>query len=146
MWIYVNNLDQVIWLAENWKWTWHLNLFSMTRVKTLLRHVCLNMYYLMYWVSEVDSPIFEFGYVLHCKQGCLSEGQTVQSLMRWLVQVISSGSTLFAKVSVMVYRDERTKCENVLFSATCCTIDYSSGNRKSTRSCHSFYTVEDETD
>ena len=24
MWIYINNLDQVIWLAENWKWVWHL--------------------------------------------------------------------------------------------------------------------------
>ena len=22
-------------LAENWKWAWHLNLFSMTKVKTL---------------------------------------------------------------------------------------------------------------
>ena len=32
MWIYINNLFQVIWLAENWKWVWHLNLFSMTRV------------------------------------------------------------------------------------------------------------------
>ena len=31
MWIYINHLDQVIWLAENWKWAWHLNLFSMTR-------------------------------------------------------------------------------------------------------------------
>ena len=29
---YINNLDQVIWLAENWKWAWHLNLFSGTRV------------------------------------------------------------------------------------------------------------------
>ena len=33
MWIYINNLDQVNWLAENEKWAWHLNLFSMTRVK-----------------------------------------------------------------------------------------------------------------
>ena len=30
---YIHNLDQVIWLAENWKWARHLNLFSMTRVK-----------------------------------------------------------------------------------------------------------------
>ena len=35
MWIYSNNPDQVIWLAENWKWAWHLNLFSRTRVNTL---------------------------------------------------------------------------------------------------------------
>ena len=32
MWIYSNNLDQVIWLAKNYKWMWHLNLFSRTRV------------------------------------------------------------------------------------------------------------------
>ena len=35
MWIYINNLDQVIWLAENLKWARHLNLFSRTRVKCL---------------------------------------------------------------------------------------------------------------
>ena len=34
LWIYNNNPDQAIWLAENWKWVLHLNLFSMTRVKT----------------------------------------------------------------------------------------------------------------
>ena len=33
MWIYINNLDQVIWLAENLTWVWHLNLCSMARVK-----------------------------------------------------------------------------------------------------------------
>ena len=33
MWIYIKILDQVIWLAENWKWAWPLNLFSMTMVK-----------------------------------------------------------------------------------------------------------------
>ena len=30
-WIYIN-LDQVIWLVENQKWAWHLNLFSLTRI------------------------------------------------------------------------------------------------------------------
>ena len=30
------NLYQVIWLAENQKWAWHLNLFSMTMVNSLL--------------------------------------------------------------------------------------------------------------
>ena len=35
MWIYINSLDQVIWLAENQKWMWHLNLFSRTRVNKL---------------------------------------------------------------------------------------------------------------
>ena len=33
MWIYINNPDQVIWLAENLKRVWHLNLFSRIRVK-----------------------------------------------------------------------------------------------------------------
>ena len=37
MWIYSNNPYQVIWLAENWKWAWHLNLFSMTRVNSPTR-------------------------------------------------------------------------------------------------------------
>ena len=31
-WICINNLDQIIWLAENYKWAWHLTLFSMARV------------------------------------------------------------------------------------------------------------------
>ena len=35
MWIYINNLDQVIWLAENFKRVWHLNLFSRTKVKSV---------------------------------------------------------------------------------------------------------------
>ena len=33
--IYINNPELVIWLAENWKWAWHLNLFSKTRVNTI---------------------------------------------------------------------------------------------------------------
>ena len=33
MWICIKIQNQVIWLAENQKWTWHLNLFSRTRVK-----------------------------------------------------------------------------------------------------------------
>ena len=35
MWICINNLDQVIWLAKNWKWAWHINLLSMARVNTI---------------------------------------------------------------------------------------------------------------
>ena len=33
MWICINNIDQVIWLAENWKLAWQFNLFNMTRIK-----------------------------------------------------------------------------------------------------------------
>ena len=36
IWLSIKNLDQVIWLAGNLKWAWHLNLFSMTRVNTPL--------------------------------------------------------------------------------------------------------------
>ena len=36
MWISIKNPDEVIWLAGNYKWAWHLNLFSMTRVKITL--------------------------------------------------------------------------------------------------------------
>ena len=32
MWICINNLDQVIWLADTQKRVWHLNIFNMTRV------------------------------------------------------------------------------------------------------------------
>ena len=35
MWISIKNSDQVIWLAGNWKWTWHLNLFSKERVNSV---------------------------------------------------------------------------------------------------------------
>ena len=34
MWIYSNNPDQAIWLAENYKWAWHVTLSSRTRVKS----------------------------------------------------------------------------------------------------------------
>ena len=33
IWVCINNLDQIIWLAENNKWVWHLSLFRMARVK-----------------------------------------------------------------------------------------------------------------
>ena len=31
MWLSIKNLDQVIWLAGNQKWAWHLNLFSIKK-------------------------------------------------------------------------------------------------------------------
>ena len=40
IWLFINNLDQVIRLAENQKWLWHLNLFSMTGVRTFRK--CYN--------------------------------------------------------------------------------------------------------
>ena len=35
MWISIKNPDRVIWLARNYKWACHLNLFRTTRVKGL---------------------------------------------------------------------------------------------------------------
>ena len=54
---YINNLDQVIWLAENYKWAWHLNLFSMTRVKsrkTAIVHFSLRTHIIsaIYWQNH----------------------------------------------------------------------------------------------
>ena len=42
LWIYINNLDQVMWLADSWKWVWHLNLFSMTMVKHSCKFIKLQ--------------------------------------------------------------------------------------------------------
>ena len=33
---YINSLHQVIWLADNKKWAWHHNLFSMARVNVYM--------------------------------------------------------------------------------------------------------------
>ena len=77
MWIYSNNSDQVFWLAENYKWAWHLNLFSMRRVKTywmcvkqcrlirrsflgvywLFRHVCLNTKLILIMKRSLTSKV-----------------------------------------------------------------------------------------
>ena len=45
MWTYINNLDQLIWLAENQKWLWPHNLFSMTRVKRLSSFSIFSFYF-----------------------------------------------------------------------------------------------------
>ena len=54
--IYSNNWDQVIWLAENQKWAWHLNLFSRTRVKLRQPYQRLwsyNVLWHLIWVYSV---------------------------------------------------------------------------------------------
>ena len=58
IWIYyMNNLDQVIWLAENLKWAWLHNLFSMTRVKKQYMYlVIVCLFYLGFtsrWCLDV---------------------------------------------------------------------------------------------
>ena len=55
MWIkYINNLDQVIWLAENWKWVWHLNLFSMRRVKIYTAQYSLSKQCIDHTVQMIE--------------------------------------------------------------------------------------------
>ena len=39
MWFYINNLDQVIRLAENLKWAWYFNLFSMAMFKYVFNSI-----------------------------------------------------------------------------------------------------------
>ena len=65
MWIYINNLDQVNWLAENEKWAWHLYLFSMTRVKIPHPFQIVSQsdylivdcgYKFMYWMTNSADP------------------------------------------------------------------------------------------
>ena len=62
MWIYINKLDQVIWLAENYKWVWHLNLFSMIRVKVssisalkFLRYIQKHL-----WINTNRTKVINF--------------------------------------------------------------------------------------
>ena len=74
MWICVNNLDQVIWLAENWKWVWYLNLFSMIRVKN--------------WIMLV----------LYCSLECWEYAVIIWKHMNWLwhsLGILNSSSELF---------------------------------------------------
>ena len=51
MWISINNLGQVIWLAGKYKWAWHLDLFSMTRVKSLC--TCQKVHFLTLWLIYI---------------------------------------------------------------------------------------------
>ena len=44
MWTYINNQDQVIWLAKNEIGAWHLNLFSMTTWKKLEGHIAYGLF------------------------------------------------------------------------------------------------------
>ena len=53
-----NNLDQVIWLAENWKWVWRLNLFSMARVNTQTRHRPFLWFYYVTFTGIILAPDF----------------------------------------------------------------------------------------
>ena len=49
MWIYSNKLDQVIWLAGNWKWVWHLNLGSI-RLEGYPDSFLVSPWKVMLWV------------------------------------------------------------------------------------------------
>ena len=69
MWISIKNPDQVIWLAGNLNWVWHLNLFSMRRVKTVVSFYQLPLYILIFLVYSIfylkNSQIYSSPLV-HC--------------------------------------------------------------------------------
>ena len=73
MWISINHPDQVIWLAGNYKWAWHLNLFSKARVNPF-RPAIRNPYLCKQCRSRCDGS--------------------------W--KVVSSGSTLFVIVFIFL--------------------------------------------
>ena len=45
--IFIHNLDRMILLAENSRWAWHLNLFSMARVK-----MCIGIEKVLYGIFQ----------------------------------------------------------------------------------------------
>ena len=58
MWISIKNPDQVIWLAGNYKWGWHLNLFSMSRVKIYpFSEVCKSNCYRVVSLKMYQFPL-----------------------------------------------------------------------------------------
>ena len=52
MWISIENPDQVIWLAGNKKWAWHLNLFSMKMVYLIYVLLFVFLWYFTNWDME----------------------------------------------------------------------------------------------
>ena len=57
-WIYINNWDQAIWLAENWKRAWHLNLFNKTRAKNL--GICDPKFWTYFCIIELLTTQLNF--------------------------------------------------------------------------------------
>ena len=68
-------------------------------------------------VSDIDSSIPEFVHIHCCKQGfqskSITEWHEVEILIRRFV-AISSGSALFAKVSILVCRGEGLSSKSIL--------------------------------
>ena len=60
MWTDINNLDQVIWLAKNLKWVWHLNLFSMTRVNDA-HVICVLIFFIKkcWYSNELPQQVYK---------------------------------------------------------------------------------------
>ena len=90
MWIYINNLDQVIWLAENWKWAWHLNLFSMTRVKRLVLWVKLSAENILKYISYFAQKTY---FDSSCKLSLLETARLAPVV--FVLYLFLSFSTLF---------------------------------------------------
>ena len=79
MWIYSKNPDQVIWLAENLKWVWHLNLFSRTRVNTLKKP--------MFWIFVGIASLRQFQQI--SKTYVYEETTTKQNLSYMSIYLLS---------------------------------------------------------
>ena len=78
MWISVKNQDWVIWLAGNWKWAWHLNLFSMTRVKSSNGRFCCVK---CKWSAATDWQLFHFdNFHYKCYHFCWGKMQLIYCL------------------------------------------------------------------
>ena len=57
IWISIKNPDQVIWLAGNYKWAWHLHLFSMTKVNTKLVHTSFGFSLIFRYIFPLSVSI-----------------------------------------------------------------------------------------
>ena len=64
MWYYSKNPDQVIWLAENYKWAWYLNLFSRTRVKKTEHSSSISQIHFCFLHSGKHFPHGDLHYLL----------------------------------------------------------------------------------
>ena len=133
-------------LAENWKWAWHLNLFSTTRVKRqfawdvkpyflanlwnnisrCLLKVCqvfnhsladkIKMPYPLIISSQSDYLIGVFDRNSRLMTNSADPDQLASSEANW------SGSTLFAKTGLVVFSNRRVKTKHILIRQLPCLI------------------------
>ena len=102
MWIYINNLAQAIWLAENWKWTWHFLYSAWQRLKNIgrvKRKKCIRACarcaedIILSMLKVSSGPLLSidsFYSVKWCKQ------RTAKALIRLRICAVWSGPSLSA--------------------------------------------------